>query len=96
MGDVSFYAIFAKQYGEAEQYALEGLQLDSTKHYIYVNYAAALLFQGKYAEAETICRQYKDEKKNSFLDDLRLYAEAGVIPKEYEADVEKIKKMLNE
>lgn len=96
LGDVSFYAIFAKQYGEAEQYALEGLQLDSTKHYIYVNYAAALLFQGKYAEAETICRQYKDEKKNSFLDDLRLYAEAGVIPKEYEADVEKIKKMLNE
>ena len=60
-----------KQYAEAEQYAHEGLAVDSTQHFIYTNLAAALLFQGKYAEAEAIYQQYKDEMKNSFLDDIR-------------------------
>lgn len=96
LGGQSFYAIFAKQYVEAEQYAHEGLTVDSTKHFIYANLAAALLFQGKYTEAEKIYRQYKSELKEGFLDDFRQYAEAGVIPKKYEVDVEKIKKMLNE
>ena len=41
-------------------------------------------------------RQYKGELKDSFLNDFKQFAEAGVIPKEREADVEKIKKMLNE
>ena len=96
LGVQSFYAIFAKRYAEAEQYAHEGLAVDSTKHFIYAYLAASLLFQGKYTEAEKIYRQYKSELRDSFLDDFRQYAEAGVIPKEYEADVEKIKKMLNE
>ena len=93
-GNQSFNCIFAKQYSEAEKYAREGLAIDSTKHFIYSNLAAALLFQGKYDEAEKIYRQYKDELKDSFLDDFRQFAEAGIIPKEREADVEKIKKML--
>lgn len=50
----SFYAIFAKQYAEAGLYAREGLAVDSTKHFIYTNLAAALLFQGKYAEADIL------------------------------------------
>ena len=85
-----------KNYPEAEQLAREGLSIDSTKIFIYTNLAAALLFQGKYTESEQIYRQYKSELKESFLDDFKQFAEAGVIPKEYEADVEKIKKMLNE
>ena len=96
LGSQSFYAIFAKQYAEAEQYAHEGLAVDSTKHLIYANLAAALLFQGKHTEAEKIYRQYKYELKDGFLDDFRQYAEAGVIPPECEADVEKIKKLLSE
>jgi len=96
LGGQSFYAIFAKQYAEAEQYAHEGLAVDSTKHFIYANLAAALLFQGKYTEAEKIYRQYKYELKDGFLDDFRQYAEAGVIPPECEADVEKIKQLLSE
>ena len=96
LGGQSFYAIFAKQYAEAEQYAHEGLAVDSTKHFIYANLAAALLFQGKYTEAEKIYRQYKYVLKDGFLDDFRQYAEAGVIPKECEADVEKIKQLLSE
>ena len=96
IGSQSFNAILMKQYVEAERYARKGLVVDSTQHWIATNLAAALLFQGKYIEAETIYCQYKNELKDSFLDDFKQFAEAGVIPKEYEADVEKIKKMLNE
>lgn len=41
-------------------------------------------------------RKYKDELKDDLLDDFKQYAEAGVIPPEYEADVEKIKRLLEE
>ena len=96
LGSQSFYAIFMKRYAESEQLAREGLAIDSTQHWIASNLAASLLFHGKYAEAEKIYNQYKSELKESFLDDFKQFAEAGVIPKEYEADVEKIKQMLNE
>jgi tetratricopeptide (TPR) repeat protein len=96
LGNQSFYAIFMKQYQEAGQYAREAISIDSTQHIFYTNLAAALLFQGKYAEAEAIYRQYKSELKDSFLGDLKQFAEAGVIPKEREEDVEKIKKLLEE
>jgi predicted Zn-dependent protease len=96
LGNQSFFAIFMKQYAEAEQYARKGLAVDSTQLFIYTNLAAALLFQGKYGEAEAIYRQYKSELKDSFLGDLKQFAEAGVIPKEREEDVEKIKKLLEE
>ena len=96
LGNMSFNAIFMQQYAEAEQLAREGLAVDSTKHLIYTNLAASLLLQGKYTEAEPIYRQYKDELKESFLDDFKQFAEAGVIPKEREEDVERIKRMLEE
>ena len=96
LGNLSFYKIFFKKYAESEQYGREGLSIDSTQHWIASNLAASLLFQGKYSEAEQIYRQYKSELKEGLLDDFNKFAEAGVIPKKYEADVEKIKKMLNE
>jgi tetratricopeptide (TPR) repeat protein len=96
LGHQSFYCIFAKQFAEAEQYAREGLAIDPTKHFIYTNLAAALLFQGKYQEAEQIYRQYKDELKDGFLDDFKQFAETGVIPQEREADVERIKRLIEE
>ena len=96
LGSQAFYAIIARQYQEAEILSREALAIDSTQHWIQGNLAAALLLQGKYAEAEQIYRQYKDELKVSFLDDFNQFAEAGVIPKEREEDVEKIKKLLEE
>ena len=96
LGNHSYYCIFAKQYVEAEQYAREGLAIDSTKHFIYSNLAAALLFQGRYEEAEKIYRQYKDELKNGFLDDFKQFAGAGVIPEECKTDVERIKRLIEE
>jgi tetratricopeptide (TPR) repeat protein len=95
-GNQSFYAIILKQYQHAVECAYEILSIDSSLHWISTYLAAALLFQGKYAEAEAIYRQYKDELKNSFLGDLKQFAEAGVIPKEREEDVERIKKILEE
>ncbi len=96
LGNLSFIVLFLKNFADAEKYAYEGIAVDSTQHWISGNLAAALLFQGRYAEAEIIYRQYKDELKDEFLDDFRQFAEAGVIPKEREDDVEKIKQILNE
>lgn len=96
LGNLSFTVIFLKKYSDAEQYARKGLKIDSTKHWIAANLAAALLLQGQYFEAEPIYRQYKDELKDSFLDDFDQFKAAGVIPKECEEDVEKIKRMLEE
>lgn len=90
----SFYAIFEKQYAEAEVYSREALEVDSTKHIAYSNLAAALLFQGKYLEAEKIYRQYKAELKEDFLSDFDEFSKTGGIPKNREGDVEKIKQIL--
>ena len=90
----SFYSIFEKQYTEAEIYSKEALEVDSTKHVAYSNLAAALLFQGKFQEAEKIYRQYKSEMKEDFLSDFEEFSKAGVIPKNREEDVEKIKQLL--
>ena len=90
----SFYSIFEKQYVEAEIYSKEALEVDSTKHVVYGNLAAALLFQGKYQEAEKKYRQYKSELKEGFLSDFEEFSKAGVIPKHREEDVEKIKQLL--
>ena len=92
----SFYSIFEKLYAEAEAYSKEALEVNSTNHIAYSNLAAALLFQGKYQEAEKIYLQYKPEQKEGFLSDFEEFSKAGVIPKSREEDVEKIKKILKE
>lgn len=96
LGNQSFYAIFQGQYAQAEQLARDGLEIDSTLHWIAANLASALLFQGKYKDAEKICRQYKDELKDTFLENFSQFDQAGVIPKKREKDVAKIKKLLNQ
>ena len=92
----SFYANLLGKFEEGEHYSLEALKVDSTQHLAYTNLAAAYLLQGKYQAAEKLYRQYKSEFKDGLLTDLDELAKAGVIPAERKADVEKIKKMLNE
>lgn len=96
LGNLSLIGIFKNHFSKSEQYAQEGITADPTQHWIASNLAAALLFQGKYAEAETIYRQYKNEFKDGFLDDFKQFSEAGVIPEERKEDVERIKRVLNE
>lgn len=92
----SFCANVLGKFEEGELHSLEALKVDSTRHLAYTNLAAAYLLQGKYQDAEKLYRQYKSEFKEGLLSDLDELAKAGVIPSERMADVEKIKKMLNE
>lgn len=92
----SFLCVIMSQFEKGEQYAREALALDATQHGIYANLAAALLFQGKYDEAEAIYRQHKAELKDAFLDSLVQHEKAGAIPREHKVAVERIRKMLKE
>ena len=92
----SFCANLLGKFEEGEHHSLEALKVDSTQHLAYTNLAAAYLLQGKYQAAEKLYRQYKNEFKDGLLTDFDELVKAGVIPVERLADVEKIKKMLNE
>jgi tetratricopeptide (TPR) repeat protein len=96
LGNLSYCSLYIHDFGNAEQYAYEALTIDPSQQWIFTNLAAALLFQGKYDEAEEIYRNMKKELKENFLQDFIDYEAAGVIPKERKADAERIKKMLNE
>ena len=88
--------IMKTDFSKAEEYAKESTLLTSTQLTSFSILAAAQLFQGKYAEAKKLYRQFKDIIKDTFLEDLQVYDEAGVIPKKRESDVKRIKKMLTE
>lgn len=96
ISNLSFYSIILGKFQEGEVYANEAINVDSTMLMAYTNFAAALLFQGKFEQAEKIYRQYKDELKDEFLADFEEYTKQGVIPKERENDVERIKQILSE
>lgn len=92
----SFCANLLGKFEVGELHSLEALKVDSTQHIAYTNLAAAYLLQGKYQAAEKLYSQYKNEFKEGFLSDFEEFAKANVIPTERMADVEKIKKILNE
>lgn len=92
----SHYANLTSNFKVGELCAREALNLDSTKHAVYAELAASLLFQSKTKEAEKFYFKFKYELKDVFLDDFAEYVRLKIIPKECEADVEKIKKMLLE
>ncbi len=94
LGSLSFNYVFMQEYVQTERCAREGLAIDSCQTFIYTNLAAALLFQGRYAEAETIYLQYRERLKDSFIEDLELFEKAGVIPKEHENEAKRIKNLL--
>ena len=94
--NIAYTFILSKQFAQAELYSIEALKVDSTKYFANTNLALAYLLQGKYADAEKIYIQYKSELKNDFLNDFEEFVKAGIIPTERQADVEKIKKILNE
>ena len=93
--NLSFLFLAQGNFEEAERYAREGAKYDSTHHTIYTNLAASLLFQGRYAEAEEIYLRYKEELKEDFLSDFEDFYQRGIIPPEWEDDVERIKKLLS-
>ena len=96
LGGQSFQCLFIGHNKEAEQLAREAIAIDASQHWLFTNLAAALLFQGKYEEAEKVYLQYKNELKDSFLQDFNEFETAGIIPEECKADVERIKQILSE
>ena len=95
-GNLSNHALLMKQFDKAMDYAREGLACDSSKLFIWANLAASLLFKGDYGQAEAIYRQYRTELKATFLDDLEEFERLGIIPKERETDVQRIRQMLQQ
>ena len=94
LGNLSYHSILSRQFKDAESYAKEGLTTDGTKHFIYANLAASILLQGRYQEAESIYKKYRNELKKSFLEDLQKFSKFGLIPKELESDINHIKQLL--
>ena len=91
---LSHETIYSKQFKDAAIYAKDILKIDSTIIAAYTDFAPSLLFQGNYQEAEKIYHQYKTELKDVFLSDFEEFSKAGIIPKNREGDVEKIKQLL--
>ena len=84
------------QYETATKHFEEALSIDPSQYWINPYLAISLLIQGKYTKAEAVYRQNKNELKDVFLQDLDHYEAAGIIPEEYKADAEHIRKMLKE
>ena len=103
-GSLSYYLIFNKNYALSEQSAHNALELDPSQTWVSINLAAALLFQGKYKEAESIYLELKNTENTGqdkthgdvCLEDLLEFEKANVIPEERKADVEKIKALLTD
>ena len=101
----AWYGFFLKKFKNSEQDIRAGLALDSTHLYLHSNLAPALLLQGKFKEAKAEYARWKDKTfgvandlptfKDAFLDDLKVFEEAGIIPKARLGDVAAIRGFLN-
>lgn len=92
--NLSFNALLSGHFSEAEQYARSQHNLDPTNPTPIVALAEALLMQGKYDEAEPYFLKMKDERKDSFLNDLETLEEEGLVPQEREDDIKRIRLLL--
>ena len=95
-GNLSNHALLMKQFDKALEYAHQGLACDGSKLFIHANIAAAHLFKGDYDQAEAIYRQYRQQLRDTFLDDLEQFGKQGVIPQERAGDVERIRQLLQQ
>lgn len=101
LGNLSYYAVGAGQFKDAEDYARQALALDATQTWIKTNLVTACLFQGKHEEAKGIALEIKDLDygdgttfRDSILEDLKLFEEIGIVPERYKDDVARLKKLL--
>jgi len=95
-GNLSNHALLMKDFNKAIDLANKGLAVDDSRLFIHANLAAAYLFLGETARAEEIYRRYKSQLHDMFLDDLEVFSTLGIIPKERQADVERIRHLLAE
>ena len=89
----AYYSLFNKKYAQSEKYSFEALKW-SDDIYIYTNLAAAILLQGRYDEAKQIYWTYRDNLKDSFLEDIQALKDNNAIPTHIISDVDKIIELL--
>ena len=96
-GSLSWVLVLDRRPEESRAAALEGLKVDASQLWIRTNLAHALLFLGRYKEAEAIYLKYKDLRlsdKQTFadgvLDDFRIFREKKL----EHPDLAKIEKLL--
>ncbi|MDX2248675.1 MAG: tetratricopeptide repeat protein [Bacteroidia bacterium] len=96
-GNLSWYALFVKDYALAESSAKKALELDNTQLYVYTNLGHSYLMRGRYQEAQEAYKPLLGKKDDSgkpyeqiILEDLAVLEKEGVT----HPDVQKIKKWL--
>lgn len=92
----SIIGLYKNHPEKSEQYAKEILSVNPFIKEIIPTLAASLLIQGKYEEAEKLCRNNKGTLKNDFNQLLNGLNKANLIPKEHQDEVKRIKKILKE
>lgn len=104
-GTISYSLLFAREYTNSESAGRRGLEHDSTQIWIYTNLAHALLFQGKYPEAEKIYLSLKGKMSEHdrtktyteiLLSDFEELEKKGAIPLNSKNEVNKIIALLKE
>ncbi|MEM6806525.1 MAG: hypothetical protein AAF696_34315, partial [Bacteroidota bacterium] len=99
----AWYGFFLQRFAQNEVDIREAMALTVENKYLATNLAPALLLQGKFKEAEREYLNYKDQAfgeqklatyKDAFLDDLKAFEKAGIIPEKRMRDVAKIRRLL--
>jgi tetratricopeptide (TPR) repeat protein len=94
LNNVSEYSLLVQKYAQAEEYSREALKWSDDIN-IYTNLAAAILLQGRFEEAKQIYLTYKDDLRDTFLEDFQALKDNNAIPEHIIGDVEKIIELLN-
>jgi tetratricopeptide (TPR) repeat protein len=92
--NASYFSLQVQNYAQAEEYSQEALKWSDDIN-IYTNLAAAILLQGRFEEAKQIYLTYKDDLRDTFLEDFQALKDNNAIPEHIIGDVEKIIELLN-
>ena len=91
--NASYFLLQVQNYAQAEEYSREALKWSDDIN-IYTNLAAAILLQGRFEEAKQIYLTYKEDLKDTFLEDFQTLKDNNAIPEHLMGDVEKIIELL--
>ena len=87
---LSFHAICLGRYKEAEQFAVLGINTDSTQLYNYARLIESITLQGRINEALLLCKKYQNELDYFILSDFEYLLKEDVVPKSQKSNVRKI------
>ena len=92
--NASYFSLQFQNYAQAEEYSREALKWSDDIN-IYTNLAAAILLQGRFEEAKQIYLTYKDDLRETFLEDFQALKDNNAIPEHLIGDVEKIIELIS-